>query len=57
MLVDGFALAFAGAIVGMPKFAEEKIFKASVMESCKLSIGVIVRVVEVSGTIGVLIEH
>lgn len=30
MLVDGFALALAGAIVSIPKFAEEEIFKTAV---------------------------
>lgn len=57
MLVDGFALAFASAIVGMPKFAEEKIFETGVVESGELGIRVVVRVVEVGGTIGILIEH
>lgn len=32
MLVDSFAFAFAGAIVGVPEFAEEEVFKASVVE-------------------------
>ena len=57
MFVDGFAFAFASAIVGVPKFAEEKIFKTGVMKSRKFGVGVIVGVVEMLGAIRILVEH
>lgn len=57
MFVDGFALAFTGAIISVPKFAKEKIFETSVMKSREFDIGIVVRVVEVGGTIRVLIKH
>lgn len=57
MLVDGFALALAGAVVGVPKFTEEEIFEAGMVESGELGIGIVVGVVEPGGTIRVLVEH
>lgn len=57
MFVDGFALALAGAIVGVPKFAEEEILETGVAESGELGIRIVVGVVEFGGTIRVLVEH
>lgn len=57
VFVDGLALAFTGAIISVPKFAKEKIFETSVMKSSELSVGIIVWVVEVGGTIRILVKH
>lgn len=57
VFVDGFALAFTGAIISVPKFAKEKIFETSVMKSGEFDVGIVVWVVKVSGTIRVLVKH
>lgn len=57
VLVDSFALAFTGTIISVPKFAEEKVLEASVMKSGEFNVGIVVWVVEVGGTIRVLVKH
>lgn len=57
VFVDSLALAFAGAIISVPKFAKEKIFETSVMKSGEFDVGIVVWAVEVGRTIRVLVKH
>jgi len=57
VFVDSFTLAFAGAIISVPKFAKEKIFETGVMKSGEFDVGIVVWVVKVGGTIRILVKH